>query len=177
MANERKTENIVRKYLTKCGYFDDMSIIVEEQKSDFTLIDKLLSNASKKGTGKGYPEFIIRSKNYSDFVIIVECKADTKKHESINLDKYSEFAVDGVLLYASFLSKEFDVLAIAVSGENETELRISQYLHLKNTHKSHKFLGNEILSLNNYYDAFLQSDMKFNQDYLKLLEYTKELND
>ena len=62
-------------------------------------------------------------------------------------------------------------------AKNETELRVSQYLHLKNTHKSHKFLGNKILSLNNYYDAFLQSDMKFNQDYLKLLEYTKELND
>lgn len=177
MANERKTENIVRKYLTESGYFSDVSIIVEEQKSDFVLINKLLSNASKKGTGKGYPEFIIRSKNYSDFVIIVECKADPKKHESANFDKYSEFAVDGVLLYASFLTKEFDVLAIAVSGENETELRVSQYLHLKNTHKSHKFLGNEILPLNNYYDAFLQSDMKFNQDYLKLLEYTKELND
>ena len=177
MANERKTENIVRKHLTNCGYFKDAEIIVEEQKSDFILIDKLLSNASKKGTGKGYPEFIIRSKEYSDFIIIVECKADPKKHESVNLDKYSEYAVDGVLLYASFLSKEFDVLAIAVSGENETELKISQFLHLKNTHKSHRFLGNEILSLNNYYNAFLQSDMKFNQDYLKLLEYTKELND
>ena len=83
MANERKTENIVRKYLTECGYFNDTSIIVEEQKSDFPLIDKLLSNASKKGTGKGYPEFIIRSKEYSDFVIIVECKADhiTPWHE------------------------------------------------------------------------------------------------
>jgi type I restriction enzyme M protein len=105
------------------------------------LIDKLLNNASKKGTGKGYPEFIIRSKEYSDFVIVVECKADPKKHESTNFDKYSEYAVDGVLLYASFLAKEFDVLAIAVSGENETELRVSQYLQLKNTHKSHKFLG------------------------------------
>lgn len=177
MANERKTENIVRKYLTESGYFSDTSIVVEEQKSEFPLIDKLLSNASKKGTGKGYPEFIIRSKDYSDFVVIVECKADPKKHESTNLDKYSEFAVDGVLLYASFLAKEFDVLSIAVSGENEVELKVSQYLHLKGTHRSHKFLGNEILPLNDYYYAFLQSDMKFNQDYLKLLEYTKELND
>ena len=177
MANERKTENIVRKHLIECGYFNDKSIIVEEQKSDFILIEKLLSNASKKGTGKGYPGFIIRSKNYSDFVIIVECKADPKKHVSTNFDKYSEFAVDGVLLYASFLSKEFDVLAIGVSGENETELKVSQYLHLKGTDKSNKFLEDEILPLNNYYDAFLQSDMKFNQDYLKLLEYTKELND
>jgi len=177
MANEKKTENIVRKYLTKNGYFENAEIVVEEQQSDFALVNKLLSNASKKGTGKGYPEFIIRSKDYSDFIIIIECKADTKKHVSANLDKYSEFAVDGVLLYASFLSKEFDVLAIAVSGENETELKISQFLYLKEEHKFHKFLGNEILSLNDYYNAFLQSEMKFNQDYLNLLEYTKELND
>jgi hypothetical protein len=87
MANERKTENVVRKYLTKSGYFDNAEIVVEEQKSDFALVDKLLSNASKKGTGKGYPEFIIRSKDYSDFIIIIECKADAKKHESTNLDK------------------------------------------------------------------------------------------
>lgn len=53
MANERKTENIVRKYLTKSGYFSDTSIVVEEQKSDFALIDKLLSNASKKEQEKG----------------------------------------------------------------------------------------------------------------------------
>jgi hypothetical protein len=155
----------------------DSEIIVEEQKSDYILVDKLLHNASKKGIGKGYPEFIIRSKEYSDFIIIVECKADSKKHTSTSLDKYSEYAVDGVLLYTSFLSKEFDVLAIAVSGENETELKISQFLQLKNTHKSHKFLGNEILSFKDYYNAFIQSDMKFNQDYLKLLDYTKDLND
>ena len=148
MANERKTENIVRKYLTECGYFNDTSIIVEEQKSDFPLIDKLLSNASKKGTGKGYPEFIIRSKEYSDFVIIVECKADPKKHESSNFDKYSEFAVDGVLLYASYLSKDFDVLAIAVSGETKQHLKVSHFLHLKmdevHAHSVHQALHNQV---------------------------------
>ncbi len=177
MANERKTENIVRKYLTNNGYFDNTNIIVEEQKSDFALIDKLLSNASKKGTGKGYPEFLIRSKDYSDFLIVIECKADPKKHESSTLDKYSECAVDGVLLYTSFLAKEFDVLAIAISGQNEAELKISQFLQLKGTQKAHKFLGKELLSLDDYYSAYLQSELKFNQDYLKLLQYTKDLND
>lgn len=177
MANERKTENIVRKYLTNNGYFDNTNIIVEEQKSDFALIDKLLSNASKKGTGKGYPEFLIRSKDYSDFLIVIECKADPKKHESLTLDKYSECAVDGVLLYTSFLAKEFDVLAIAISGQNEAELKISQFLQLKGTQKAHKFLGKELLSLDDYYAAYLQSELKFNQDYLKLLQYTKDLND
>lgn len=177
MANERKTENIVRKYLTENGYFNNANIIVEEQKSDFPLIDKLLTNASKKGSGKGYPEFIIRSKEYSDFLIVIECKADPKKHESPTLDKYSDYAVDGVLLYTAFLAKEFDVLSIAVSGETELELKVSQFLQLKGTQKAHKFLGNDILSLEDYYSAYLQSDMKFNQDYLKLLQYTKDLND
>ena len=61
MANERKTERLVRNILTNKGYFEDENIIIEEQRSDSPLIDKLLLNASKKGIGKGYPEFIIRS--------------------------------------------------------------------------------------------------------------------
>lgn len=177
MANERKTETIVRKYLAKKGYFSSKSIIVEEQKSDFASIHKLLTNASKKGSGKGYPEFIIRSKEHSDFLIVIECKANPKKHQSATLDKYSDYAVDGVLLYSSFLSKEFDVLSIGVSGESENELKVSQFLQLKGTHKHHSFLGKEFLSLEDYYTAYLESDMKFNQDYLKLLDYTKDLND
>ncbi|NQT00822.1 MAG: methyltransferase, partial [Planctomycetes bacterium] len=70
MANERKTENIVRKHFSK---FD--ICIIEEQKSEKPKIDKLLKNASKKGEGAGYPEFIISFHDYPDFLIVVECKA------------------------------------------------------------------------------------------------------
>lgn len=175
--NERKTENIVRKLLSKAGYYDDTSIIVEEQKSDHPVIDKLLKNASKRGVGSGYPEFIIRSKSVSEFIIIIECKADIRKHESQELNKYSEYAVDGVLLYSAFLSKQYDVLGIAVSGEDEDALKITHFLYLKNESKHHQFLGKDILPFNNYYEAYRQSDVKFNQDYNKLLEYTKQLND
>lgn len=177
MANERKTENIVRKCLGELGYLSDENILVEEQHSDYAMVDKLLRSASKKGTGRGFPEFIIRSGEYSDFLIVIECKADIRKHESVSLNKYSEYAVDGVLLYASFLSREFDVLAIAVSGESDTEVKISQFLQLKGAHRAVKFLGNKILPLKDYYTAYMQSDIKFNQDYLKLLQHTKELND
>lgn len=177
MANERKTENIVRDYFTQKGYYKDASIVIEEQKSDNPRIDKLLSTASKKGNGRGYPEFIICSKKQSNFIIIVECKADISKHESANKDRYSDYAVDGVLLYSAFLSKEFDVLSIAVSGENKSHIRISQFIQLKSSHKAHTFLGSDILSFDDYYEALLKSDVKFNQDYLKLLDYTKELND
>ena len=35
---------------------------------------------------------------------------------------YKEYAVDGVLLYSSFLSKTYDVLSIAVSGEDKNSI-------------------------------------------------------
>ncbi len=97
--NERITENIVRNQFINHGYYDDKNLIVDEQKSSISQIDKLLQTASKKGSGKGYPEFIIKSKNINDFVCVVECKADITKHQSKNLDKYSDYAVDGAKLY------------------------------------------------------------------------------
>jgi len=126
MANERKTEKIVRSHFDK--YTDVIKI--EEQSSDIPKINKLLKFASKKGGGKGRPEFIITFNKPDNFLIVVECKADITKHESTSRDKYSEYAVDGALLYASFLSKEYDVLAIAVSGETEQQLNVSHFLHL-----------------------------------------------
>ena len=76
MANERKTENIVRSHFQE---FIDQ-IVVEEQSSDNPKIRKLLSAASKSGLGVWFPEFIIQYKNNPDFIIVVECKADILKH-------------------------------------------------------------------------------------------------
>jgi Rps23 Pro-64 3,4-dihydroxylase Tpa1-like proline 4-hydroxylase len=69
IANERKTEQIVRSHFEKSN------------------------------------EFIITFNKNKDILIVVECKADIKKHESTNKNKFSDYAVDGVLLYASFLLK------------------------------------------------------------------------
>jgi len=176
MANERKTEKIVQDTLTKLGYYKK-GFNVYQQQCDNPKIDKLLKNASKKGGSKGYPEFIIQSDKYSDLIIVIECKADTKKHESKTRDKYSEYAVDGVLLYASFLSKEYDVIAIAVSGEKTSELRISQFLNLKKDNKPFSFVKNNIFNFDDYYNAYINDERKFKQDYENLLAYTKELND
>lgn len=176
MANERKTEKLVRDKLTKLGYYKK-GFNVYEQQCDNPKIDKLLKNASKKGGSKGYPEFIIQSDKYSDLIIVIECKANTKKHESKTRDKYSEFAVDGVLLYSSFLSKEYDVIAIAVSGESTSELRISQFLNLKKDSQPFSFVKNTILNFEDYYNSYINDERKFKQDYENLLGYTKELND
>jgi len=175
--SERKTENLVRKRLQNLGYFATLDILVEEQKSDSPRIRKLLQTASKKGGGAGYPEFIIASPNAPDFLIVVECKADPTKHVSKTLTNPGEYAVDGALHYASYLSREWDVLAIAFSGETEAELRISHYVQLRGTVKAVELPQTDILGFDTYYDQFLHSEIKFRQDYDALLEYSLELNE
>lgn len=172
--NERKTENIVRNHFNK---FSD-NCFIEEQSSSIPKIDKLLKNASKKGGEKGYPEFIISSITKApDFIIVVECKANIAKHQSSTLDKYDEYAVDGALLYASFLSKEFDVLAIGVSGQNAKELKISHYLHLKEEKRAVPIFDNKLLDIESYSNGYLKSDVKFRQDLDALRKYSNELNE
>ena len=169
--NERKTENIIRRHFEKFS-----NIIIEEQKSDNPKIDKLLKNASKKGNGAGYPEFIITYKDNLDFLIVVECKPDITKHQSKTRDKYASFAVDGALLYASFLSKEFDVLAVAVSGENTKELKTSHFLLLKGIGKPIELFSNKLLAPDVYYTGYTHTPEKFRQDYESLRDFSRELN-
>ncbi len=173
MANERKTEIITRDHFSK--YLD--SIDIEEQSSDNPKIDKLLKSASKKGGGKGYPEFIISYKTNPDLLIVIECKADVTKHESKDRDKYADFSVDGTLLYASYLSKGFDVLAIAVSGETKQSVKVSHFLHLREEKKATPVFGDKLLSPDDYLNGYLKSPEKFRQDYNSLLDFTKQLNE
>ncbi len=129
---ERITENIVRSLLREKGYYDDENIIIEEQKSQNPKINKLLKTASKQQNGgQGYPEFIIWFKNKPDDLIVIECKKDAHYHESKNKQQYKDYAVDGVLLYASYLQKEYNTTAVAVSGTNDKDKKISTFLWLK----------------------------------------------
>lgn len=173
MTNERKTESIVRSHFEQ---FKDI-VEIEEQASDVPKINKLLKTASKKGGGKGKPEFLITFKSNPNLLIVIECKSDISKHKSNNNDKFSDYAVDGVLLYSSYLSKEFDILAIAVSGENIRNLKISHFLQLKNEKKATTIFGDKLLTAQNYLDGYLKSPEKFRQDYNALLDFTKQLNE
>ena len=173
MANETKTEAIVRDHFRK---FEDV-LNIAEKISDNPKIDKLLKNASKSGGGKGFPEFIITYKNNPDFLIVIECKPNVSKHESPNRDKYSEYAVDGALLYASYLSKEFDVLAIGVSGESKSSIRISHFLHLKGSKTAESVFGGSFLDAESYLRGYVQNPQKFRQDHNELLEFASKLND
>lgn len=118
MANERITEDMVEERLRALGYYDDEdAVLVEKQQSAVEAIRKALAKASKSGKGGvGYPEHIITAPATPDMVVVIECKADVKKHASANLDRPKDYAVDGVLHYARALSPNYTVVAIAVSG-------------------------------------------------------------
>ncbi|HEY0460096.1 MAG TPA: N-6 DNA methylase [Pyrinomonadaceae bacterium] len=173
MANERITEAFVRDHFKNYSN----AIHLEEQQSKIPKIEKLLQNASKKGLGVGRPEFIVTYIEDSKLLTVVECKADVKKHESKTKDKFSDFAVDGVLLYASYLSKEYDVLAIAVSGEDEKHAKVSHFLQLQNEKTAVPIFGSELLSAKDYLQGYLKSEEKFRQDYNALLDFSRKLNE
>jgi len=200
MSNERITENIVREEFRRLQYYsDENDIVVEEQKSQIVSISSLLKNASKSGSSnRGAPEFIVSTPSTPDFLIVFECKAKTSQHESAKLDKPKEFAVDGVLHYAKHLQKEFNVVAIAVSGQKLKQAKISTYLCPKGSagFKELKTKNgqsiNELLSVKDYIDhgtydpevtkkrhddlmAFSRELHEFMRDHAKLTESEKPL--
>jgi type I restriction enzyme M protein len=130
-ANERITENIVREAFRELGYFGESSDTrVEEQRSQIADVRRLLKGASKTGgAGFGAPEFIVTSVSIPDFIMVVECKGNIRQHESPEHNKPADFAVDGALTYAAALSAGYHVIAVAVSGQDASELKISTYLH------------------------------------------------
>lgn len=174
--NEKITEDIVRTHFKSDEYYD--KILFEEQKSSIPRVDKLLKNASKSGLGGGKPEFLITFKNERpDLIIVIECKASRTKHESKTRDNYKEYAVDGVLLYSSFLSQVYDVLSIAVSGEDKNNVKISHFIQLKGGEQAKPIFGNDLLPVKNYIDGYINNEHKRNQEYQELLKYAKPLNE
>jgi len=126
MKNERITEDFVREHFKSDPLFGVVRF--DEQKTSLTKAKGCLSKASKNLTGKsGFPEFIISISSLPDDIIVVECKADAKFHESKKRDEPAAYAVDGVLHYSAFLAKEYNVISIAVSGTEENKLKISSF--------------------------------------------------
>lgn len=178
MANERITEDFVRTHFKNDSFYRNIKF--EEQRTKNNFIKELLSTSSKKSSGKiGCPEFIITFPSVLDYIIIVECKAEIKNHrskrdESENAEKY---AVDGILHYASFLKKHFNVIAIAVSGEDKEKLTVSNFLINKGSDEIKELPDKELL---NIYDYLMIFEKKETAEKLKdenILIFASQLND
>lgn len=153
MPNERVTEDIVRVHFKNDPLFKVIKL--EEQRSSNKRIGELLSKASKKGKGRGFPEFIISFPTQNtNYLIIVECKAETKYHQSKNLDKPVEYATDGVLHYGKILSKDYDVICISVSGQNEKELMVSTFYWQCDKSKYATLVDKSLKTISDYIKIF-----------------------
>lgn len=167
MANERITEDIVRSHFKDDALFT--SIKWEEQRSSSKRIQDLLKGESKgKGRGNGYPEFILSFPTNSSYIIVVECKAKVSDHSSAFLTEPVKYAVDGVLHYAKALSADFNVIAIAVSGQNETELRVSHFYWKKGAEEFSAIDDTKLLAIDDYMQVF--DDQFFISDF-----YTRDI--
>ncbi|MBL7127861.1 MAG: N-6 DNA methylase [Ignavibacteria bacterium] len=183
MANERITENLVRDILRALKYYDSKDTQIEEQKSQIVEVKKLLKGASKTGKGgAGAPEFIVSTSATPDFIIIFECKAKTKYHESLKRNKPVVYAVDGALHYAKRLSKSYNVIAVAVSGQTKSGLKISNFLHPKGanqpkelTNKSGKLITS-IISFEDYIEHGTFDPEVAKKRHHDLMEFSRELH-
>ena len=167
MANERITEDLVRSHFKDDALFT--SIKWEEQRSSSKRIQDLLKGESKgKGKGNGYPEFILSFPTDSRYIIVVECKAKVSDHCSPTFNEPVKYAVDGVLHYAKALSADFNVIAIAVSGQNNTELKVSHFYWKKNADNFKPVSDTKLLAIDDYMQVF--DDQFFISDF-----YTRDI--
>ncbi len=183
--NERITEDLVRKRFEALGYFDVGSpVAVSEQRTDIDAIRRRLKGASKTGKGGvGAPEFIVSALADNNFILVVECKASTTLHQSQNLDQPAQYAVDGALHYARHLSTEFSVIAVAVSGQSASQLKISTFLHAKGASSANELTTksgaaiSKIIPWTDYVEhaMFDPSVQRLRQD--ELMEFSRELHD
>lgn len=177
MANERNTEDIVRDHFKNDPLYK--VIILEEQNSKSQRVSNLLKTASKSGKStKGMPEFIITFPSQNiNYIVVVECKAAVDKHESINRNKPKEYAVDGALHYAKVLSKDYNVIALAVSGETARELKVSTFLWTKESPREQNLNEDKLLQISDYIKVFNNEHFSENLINIDILQKAVYLNE
>lgn len=109
--------------------------------TDYDWLSDIFSKASKKQTlkSKGTPDFVV-VKDSSNVIIVIECKGNVENHTNLSdikeykthgygsAEETEGYAVNGALWYASFLSDNYDVVAIAISGQTTHECKVSSFV-------------------------------------------------
>lgn len=178
VPNERKTEALVRRHFASDRRAE---LIFEEQMSDDARVLRALSSASKSGTGPGRPEFIIRHPDCPNLLVIVECKAKREYHESVTRDRWATYAVDGVLHYSEHLSRYFDVVSVAVSGDTQESLKISTFRQLRGAQTAESLLSGatpltDLVSFDEYRRLLLFDPLVRKRTLNELMAYSRELH-
>ncbi|MCM1259811.1 MAG: SAM-dependent methyltransferase [Prevotella sp.] len=182
MPNERVTENLTLNLL---GVTLSMNNVFAQGDTSNSDIKDLLTNAGgkpeeeplnirvNKTTGRGKPEFIILFRDDPNTILVVECKKNVRDHSSLHYNHPKKYAVDGVLYYAKYLKEKYNVIALAVSGTNENNLKVSAYEWRKkqNSFAEYSRSKDVVLEYTNYLRLFKgeQIQRKFSLDEIRKL--------
>lgn len=183
---EKTTDLIVFNKLRFLNYVDGNfnnithSVKVWAKKSSNTIINNLLAVSSKKLTGgHGFPEYIILDEE-NKILIVIENKKSVDKHIYPNIEKkVAEYAVNGSLWYAKFLKEQFDVIAVAVSGNSIDNLKIDNYAWRKGAETFSNLNIHEIKDLKDYRDVLLKpkKSLANKNSVIELNEKANEINE
>ena len=185
--SEKKTDLWVFNELVSKGYTNaamqdvQPGLHVWAERSEMPVIDQLLAKASKNGAGhQGYPEFIIYEETRRT-VIVIEDKKDRRYHVSTDdfFSNTEKYAVNGSLWYASFLKDEFDVIAIACSGQGPDNVQIDTFAWKRGMETFTNLNLHEILPVARYLACFdRKGEGQASMDKVKdLLRSAKDIND
>jgi len=175
--SERITEDFVRTHFKSDALFSVIKL--EEQKSSIRKVNELLQRGSKHGKGGyGRPEFIISFPTQNtNYLIVIECKPTTTRHESKNRDKPKDYAVDGILHYSKILSQEYNIIGIAVSGLNINELQVSTFRWNIGEKKYKDEKTSKLLAVNDYLKIFDNESFSENLKNIDIIQKAVFLND
>ena len=150
-ASEEKTKGLtadklkaIEDYPTAQDITVDGITWFKEDSYKGTAYDRLsaiFEKASKKQTkrSKGTPDFMVTLDN-SEIIVVIECKGNVddhsilsdvkeyKKHGYGSPDETEKYAINGALWYASFLKAYYDVISVGISGQSESEARVTSFV-------------------------------------------------
>jgi type I restriction enzyme M protein len=166
---EHYTEDMVKKLMNfNLGANDFGYVYPQGNINNITKLQEALISAGGKpikcelndyslgGNGVAKPEFIITFNDDIDTVLVIECKSRTSNHQTNSVyNRPKNYAIDGVLYYAKFLKKYYNVIAIGVSGVDAKKTCLDVFYWVKNQdfpQYQHK-LHNIFLSPDNYLKA------------------------
>ena len=150
-ASEEKTKGFVAEKLKNIPSYpssqntevDGVTWFKEDsyKGTSYDWLSGVFATASKKQTrkSKGTPDFMV-VKNETNVIVVIECKGSSANHSSLdNIEEFAihgfgtpeeteGYAVNGALWYASFLSDNYDVIAIGVSGQMYATAKVTSFV-------------------------------------------------
>lgn len=157
--SESTTENIFRDFYGTKTFIEKSAI---PSHYGFKTKKNIKNTTGVEFDNKGFPDFF---KETSDYLIIVEAKDTIDKQEQAEQEtKY----------YMSNISDRYNSIGIAISGQNEKELKVSTYIQLKGSKKPIDINIKTLFKLENLHNLYIDNSTKINYD--NLISYSDKLN-